>query len=161
MTIKKSRVTDATTTTTATVAAMTSSNITSSLSLAAVTVQESDKQNALTICDYISSLRSEINPSNHYRNDTIILLCDLSIFFGNAKSFKEITRDDLLSFLDGYRKPEDIDPLHKWIGTYNLYRIQLMRFFKWLYYPNVEQKKRPKPSVIENIPQLKRKEKSI
>jgi integrase len=119
------------------------------------------KQNALTICDYISSLRSEINPSNHYRKDTIILLCDLSIFLSNAKSFKEITRDELLSFLDIYRKPEDIYPLHKWIGTYNLYRIQLMRFFKWLYYPNVEQKNRPKPSVIENIPQLKRKEKSI
>jgi integrase len=36
-----------------------------------------------------------------------------------------------------------------------------MRFFKWLYYPDIEQKKRAKPSVIENIPQLKRKEKSI
>jgi hypothetical protein len=36
-----------------------------------------------------------------------------------------------------------------------------MRFFKWLYSPDIEQKKRPKPSVIENIPQLKRKEKSI
>ena len=36
-----------------------------------------------------------------------------------------------------------------------------MRFFKWLYYPNIEQKNRPKPPAIENIPQLKRKEKSI
>jgi hypothetical protein len=36
-----------------------------------------------------------------------------------------------------------------------------MRFFKWLFNPDIEQKKRPKPSVIENIPQLKRKEKSI
>jgi integrase/recombinase XerD len=36
-----------------------------------------------------------------------------------------------------------------------------MRFFKWLYFPNIEQKKRPKPYVVENIPQLKRKEKSI
>jgi integrase/recombinase XerD len=35
-----------------------------------------------------------------------------------------------------------------------------MRFFKWLYSPDTEQK-RLKPSVIENIPQLKRKEKSI
>src|SRR5919206_710523 len=119
------------------------------------------KENALTICDYMSSLRSEINPSDNYRRDNIIMLCDLSIFFSNAKSFKEITRKDLLSFLDSHRKPEDVDPLHKWIGTYNTYRMQLMRFFKWLYYPHVEQKKRPKPSVIENIPQLKRKEKSI
>jgi integrase len=120
------------------------------------------KENALTICDYMSSLRSEINPSYNYRRDTIILLCSLSTFFNNnAKPFKEITREDLLSFLDSYRKAESVDPLHKWIGTYNLYRMQLMRFFKWLYYPNVDQMKRPKPPVIENIPQLKRKEKSI
>ena len=51
--------------------------------------------------------------------------------------------------------------MHKWIGTYNLYRIELMRFFKWLYYPYIESDKRPKPEVIQNIPQLKRKEKSI
>jgi hypothetical protein len=44
-----------------------------------------DKENALTICDYISSIKSEINPSNHYRKDTIILLCNLSIFFKPRK----------------------------------------------------------------------------
>jgi hypothetical protein len=32
------------------------------------------KENALTICDYISSLLSEINPSDHYRRDNILLL---------------------------------------------------------------------------------------
>src|SRR5947208_534770 len=36
-----------------------------------------------------------------------------------------------------------------------------MRFFKWLYSPDMEYKQRPKPSVIENIHQLNRKEKSI
>jgi integrase len=30
-----------------------------------------------------------------------------------------------------------------------------------LYYPDIEQNKRPKPSIVDNIPQLKRKEKSI
>jgi hypothetical protein len=115
----------------------------------------------LTICDYISSIRSEINPSNNYRKDTIISLCNLSIFFKNAKPFREITREDSLSFLDSYRKTEGVDPLHKWIGTYNTYRVQLMRFFKWLYSPHIEQKKRPKPPVIDNIAKLKRKEKSI
>jgi hypothetical protein len=119
------------------------------------------RENALTICDYISSIKSEINPSNNYRKDTIILLCNLSTFFKNAKPFKEITREDLLSFLDSFRKTESVDPLHKWIGTYNTYRIQLMRFFKWLYYLDIEPTKRPKPSVIDNIVKLKRKEKSI
>lgn len=94
------------------------------------------KDNVLTICDYISSLRSEINPSYSYRRDIITLLCSLSMFFKNTKPFKEITRQDLISFLDSYRNAEDVDPLHKWIGTYNLYRLHLMCYFKWLYYPD-------------------------
>ena len=36
-----------------------------------------------------------------------------------------------------------------------------MYFFKWLHYPDLEPAKRPKPSVVENIPTLKRKEQSI
>src|ERR1700756_2645976 len=36
-----------------------------------------------------------------------------------------------------------------------------MRFFKWLYSPDIEQKKRPTQYIIQNVPQLKRKEKSI
>jgi hypothetical protein len=118
------------------------------------------KENVLIICDYISSLKSEINPSNSYRKDTIILLCKFSYFLKN-KTFKRVTRNDVLSYLDSFRKIETVDSLHKWIGTYNLYRIGLMRFFKWLYYPDIEQAKRPKPHSIENIPRLKRKEKSI
>jgi integrase len=51
--------------------------------------------------------------------------------------------------------------MHKWIGTYNLFRIYLLRFFKWIYYPDIEPGKRPRPSAVENIAQLKRKEKSI
>jgi hypothetical protein len=109
-------------------------------------VLPASKENALTICDYIFSLKSEINPSNK-------LL--LSTFFDDnnnnknakPKPFKEMTRQDLLSFLDSYRKPKSVDLLDKWIGTYNLYRIHLMRFFKWLYSPDVEPDKRPKRLV--------------
>jgi integrase len=123
-------------------------------------VLPTNKENAIVICDYISALKSESDASNSYRKNTIILLCKFSIFF-KTKLFKQITREDLLTFLDSFRKIESVDPLHKWIGTYNLYVILLMRFFKWLYYPDIEQDKRPKPHVIENIPKLKRKEKSI
>ena len=65
-----------------------------------------------------------------------------------------------MAFLDSIRKPESLDPMHKWIGSYNFYRIQLIRFFKWLNSPHIEPDKRPRPEVIENIPQLRRKEKS-
>jgi integrase len=42
-----------------------------------------------------------------------------------------------------------------------LYRTHILRFFKWLYYPDIQPDKRPKPNVIKNIPKLKRKEQSI
>ena len=107
------------------------------------------------------SMKTETNLSDSYRKSVIILLSKFSIFFRNQKSFKSIIREDVLEFLDSFRKPESVDMLHQWIGTYNMYRIYLTRFFKWLYSPDIEQNKRPKPSVIENIPQLRRKEKSI
>jgi integrase len=106
-------------------------------------------------------MKTETNLSDSYRKSVIILLSKFSIFFRNQKSFKSIIREDVLEFLDSFRKPESVDMLHQWIGTYNMYKIYLMRFFKWLYSPDIEQNKRPKPSVIENIPQLRRKEKSI
>lgn len=105
-------------------------------------------------------MKSEANLSDHYRKDLIETLSRLSIF-NNNKPFRDMTRADNLRFLDSFRKPETSDPLHKWIGTYNIFRSYLLRFFKWLYYPDIEATKRPKPAVIENITLLKRKEKSI
>lgn len=118
------------------------------------------EENLLTIGNYIQALRVEIDPSDHYRRDVIRLLCTLSRY-NKKPSFKDMNRDDIISFLESYRKPEISDPMHRWIGTYNLFRMLLFRFFKWLYYPDLEQKKRLKPEVIQNILQLKRKEQSI
>jgi integrase len=118
------------------------------------------ENNAVTIIEYVAAMKSEVNISDNYRRDIIEFLTSFSKYNDN-KSFKTLTRPDVIAFLDSYRKTEVQDPMHKWIGTYNLLRTHLLKFFKWLYYPDVEPGKRPKPSVIENIPQLKRKEKSI
>ncbi len=70
-----------------------------------------------------------------------------------------MTRQDLINFLDKIRKPEQTDPLHKWIGAYELNRIILLRFFRWLYSPDIAPSaKRPKPEVMQNIPKIRRKE---
>jgi integrase/recombinase XerD len=119
-----------------------------------------DKDNAATIVRYTEVMKTEVNPSNHYRRDVIVLLCRFSKYY-SSKRLKEISRDDVVSFLYSLRKPETQDPMHKWIGTYNTFRIYLMRFFKWLYSPDIEPDKRLKPSVVENIPKLRRKETSI
>lgn len=116
--------------------------------------------NDTAIIDYIVTMKSEVNLSDHHRRDLIEVLSRFSKYNDN-KSFKDLKRSDVIAFLETYRKTEAQDPLHKWIGTYNIYRIHLMRFFKWLYNPDIEPNQRPKPAAIENIPQLKRKEKSI
>ena len=118
------------------------------------------KDNAAIIVKYIEVVKTEVNPADSYRRNIILLLCRFSNYHEN-KAFKEISRDDIVKFLDSLRNTETIDPMHQWIGTYNLFRVDLMRFFKWLYSPEIEPNKRPKPSIIENIPKLKRKETSI
>jgi integrase len=124
------------------------------------------RENCSVIINYILAMQTETNLSNSYRLDTIHKLKQLAEFHGleekKSKSFREMTRQDIIDFLDRLRKPEDVDPLHKWIGSYNLTSTILLRFFRWLYYPDVApSKKRPIPPVMENILQIKRKETSI
>jgi hypothetical protein len=80
-------------------------------------------------------MKTEINPSNHYRKDTIETLTKLSKFYEN-KSL-DISRDDIIAFLDHFRKTETADPMHRWIGTYNQYRMIILHFCKWFYFRNM------------------------
>ena len=115
------------------------------------------EDNAGAVADYILSMKYETNLSDNYRRNLIRILSIFSRFCKN-KPLKSMIREDFLSFLDNYRKPESVDPMHKWIGTYNVFRTYLVRFFKWSYYPDISPNARPKPAVIENIGRLKRKE---
>jgi hypothetical protein len=117
--------------------------------------------NSLSIIDFLISRKTEINLSSHHAKNNIMVLSLLSQYHQNEKSYKEMTRKDILSYLDRLRKPESVDPLHKWIGTYNLYKDLITTFFKWLYYPNLKPSERQRPAAVENIPKLKRKEQSI
>jgi hypothetical protein len=121
---------------------------------------KTSNENALTISEYVLSLRSEVNPSQNYTRTQIQALIELSKY-SKQKSFEQLTREDLLSFLDKFRKTEDKDPLHKWIGTYNLKHEVLRQFFTWLNDPNIERNHRSRPKIMENIPKFKRKEVSI
>ena len=126
------------------------------------------KENALVICDYIIAMKREINPRLNTIRTTIQFLSELSGCVGIEKKFEDMLskRDDILCYLDKCRKPENEDPMHKWIGSYDLKRIILLRFFKWLYYSNVDNPKKrnelsaleKKPGCIMGIAQLKRKE---
>jgi integrase len=123
-------------------------------------LRQQSKSNIEVICDYILAVNAEINPVIAHKKNQLQVFCYLSEYC-IQKPFIKMTRADILGYLDTLRKPEASDPWHKWIGTYNLRRTYLMRFFKWLYYPQLSPKNRPIPDVVTNIPQLKRKEQSI
>jgi integrase/recombinase XerD len=116
-------------------------------------------ENNKVICDYVKCFGNEIRLSENYKKLNSTILVYISEFHSNKK-FKDMTKDDVISFLNSLRKKEDKDPLHKWVSTYNIYLVILARFFKWLYHPDLSPKERHKPPCID-IPCLKRKEQSI
>ena len=124
------------------------------------------KKNANTVCDYIISNKRESNVGIHIVKLKIQTLVNFSEFIGTnkvlSKESTDVTKDDVHMFLERYRKDERTDPLHKWIGSYNLKLVILLQFFKWLYDPdNPDPKSRRAPSIIAGIKRYRRKEESI
>jgi len=117
--------------------------------------------NATTIIDYVEAYTFESNPKPYSKQVAILTLKQLSEHHKNAKSFRDMTREDILAFLNRLRKTDEQDSLHHWIGTYNNNVVTLNRFFKWFYYPQLEPLKRPKPKPMQNVGKLRRKEKTI
>ena len=117
-------------------------------------------ENAVTIIEFIKCQKTESNLSDGTKNLLIRSLMYLVKYCKN-KNFKLLTRDDIVNYLESLRKSEEADPTHRWIGTYNLRKVLFLKFFKWLYDPTEEAKKRKIPKVMKDIPQLKRKEQSI
>jgi integrase/recombinase XerD len=117
-------------------------------------------ENALAIAEYILAMKTETNLADTSRTNIIKTLSLISRFHKN-KSFRNMTREDVLQYLDSMRKSEEHDSLHKWIGSYNLRRIILLKFFKWFYSPKDRPEDRKVPPVMENVLMLKRKEQSI
>jgi len=119
-----------------------------------------DPENTNIICDYIIAEQNEINIKESTKEWKIKNLVSL-LKFVNYRNFKEITKQDILDFLNNKRKPESIDPIHKSIGTWNNLQILLLKFFRWLY--NLDEpdpKKRETPDCMKGVRRLPRIEKS-
>ena len=103
-------------------------------------IQHISTENAVIIIEFIKCQKTESNISDGYKNLVIKSLVILIKYFKN-KNFKQLTRADIIDYLNSLQKSEEVDPLHKWIGTYNLKRQLLLKFFKWFYSPTLEAKK--------------------
>lgn len=117
-------------------------------------------ENATIICNYITAEQNEINIKQTTKEGKIKVLIWLSNFH-SGKSFKEMTKVDIISYLSSLRKSHDRDPTQRWIGSYNGRQMILNKFFRWLYNPDeFDQRKRITPPCMQGIKKLPRMEKT-
>jgi hypothetical protein len=68
------------------------------------------RENANIIIAYILAFQTEVSPRQRYRIETILKLKQLAEFH-SPKSFRDMTRQDIIDFLDRLRKPETLDAI--------------------------------------------------
>ena len=115
--------------------------------------------NVEIICNYIIAEQNEINIKESTKETKIKRIVHLSKFFDNNKSFYDMTKEDILDYLNNLRKPSSIDPTHKSVGTWNARQMLFLKFFRWLYnQKESDPRKRDTPQCMNGIKQLQRKE---
>ena len=99
---------------------------------AAMVAERMSLNNANILSKFIIISKKERNISRN----TVMSYIDGVVYLENYlrhKDLEKMNKNDIVSFLDSYRKSETEDPLHKWISTYNIRFQILFKFFKWLY----------------------------
>jgi integrase len=119
---------------------------------------EKSRKNTEVICKYIITEQNEINIKELTKEGKIKTLIDITKFL-DFKDFDKMTKEDVFSYLNRFRKSEEIDPNHRWIGTWNNRHIVLLKFFRWLHdQDNPDIKNRKYPHCMQGIKRLGRKE---
>jgi restriction endonuclease S subunit len=74
-----------------------------------ICLKKISQENTSTIIEYVLALKTETNLSLVYKEAVVNTLSTLAKFHGGSKSFKNMTRNDILKFLDRLRKTEEQD----------------------------------------------------
>jgi hypothetical protein len=102
-----------------------------------IDIFHNSSQNAKSICDFIIAERNEINIKESTTEWHVKVLGQLQRFL-DFKDFNAITKDDILNYLNSLRKTTEEDPTNKSIGNRNNKKRVLLKYFKWLYNPDVD-----------------------
>jgi integrase len=99
-----------------------------------------------------------LGESLRHKSKCVWWACRLSELTG-FKNFEDLTEEDIQKFAAFYYKGEiESDRKHHWIGTYNQAQIHVIKFLKFVSYPNLPHKKRSRPGYLVNYDQLPRQE---
>lgn len=117
-------------------------------------------QSALMVYNFIVAQKNEQNIKESTVEGIIKKLVWLSSYLTH-KSFSEMTKEDILRYLNSVKKPIDVDPTHKSIGTYNGRQMVYSTFFRWVYNQDEpDYKKRVTPPCMNGVRRLPRQERS-
>lgn len=120
-----------------------------------------NSENASLICNYIIEEQTQFDIKESTKEGKIKVLVWLSSFFKHSKSFKQMRKEDILSYLNSLRKDVSVDPNRRWIGSYNGRQLVYNSFFRWLYDGQEhDPRKRVTPSCMTGIRRLPRREKT-
>lgn len=116
--------------------------------------------NALTVYSFIVAQKNVQNIKESTVEGIIKKLVWLSSYLGH-KSFSEMIKEDILDYLNSIKKPPELDPTHKSIGTYNGRQMVFSTFFRWLYNQDEpDYRKRITPPCMNGVRRLPRQERS-
>ena len=93
-------------------------------------LQESNHENADILCKHILTEQVEFNIKNSTKEGKIKTLVWLSNFFEDKKRYQDMTKADILTYLNNLRKPQENG--NGWINTYNNRRMVFLKFFRWI-----------------------------
>src|SRR4051812_2118802 len=91
---------------------------------------KANPENASLLSDFIIAEQNEQNIAESTKEWKIRVLTWLSTHLSH-KSYRQMTKQDIMAYLNKLRKSEADDPMHKWIGTYNNKVMMLNKFFRW------------------------------
>ncbi len=112
---------------------------------------QANPHNGVILYDFLITQQNELNIKESTKENILKKIVWLSVFL-NHKTFHEITKEDILGYLNSIRKPVSGDPTHKWIGTYNGKQMVYSTFFRWLYNPDEpDTRKRITPTCMRGI----------
>ena len=94
-----------------------------------------DEDRAL-IADFIIDCYNHQNIAPATKQVYIANLVYLSRHFEYKKSFRDMSREDIISdYLNSLKRPVTTDPDQKWINTHNQRAMVFSKFFKWMTQP--------------------------
>ena len=122
-------------------------------------LEETNKENADILCKHIQTEQVEFNIKNSTKEGKIKTLVWLSNFFDDKKRYQDMTKEDILAYLNNLRKPQEEG--NGWINTYNNRQMVFLKFFRWLYNRDEpDLTKRITPACMTGVKRLTKREKT-